>query len=169
MPGYATQRVTNGHTTGLAHWALWKMMPSVWRWPERTRLTPWRTLALHPPAVAGECPVLAHDAMVGMGDSQSVRHTRLCHGVYGVRPPYTSHGSAPFRLGRAVLELLPPPRWLRAEGFALRFLQSNSGTAMHDPPGLAAEGIHAGCSTITHLAVKPDRPWRLLPMWSRAC
>src|ERR1700722_9748721 len=24
--------------------ASWKMMPSVWRWPERSRLTPWRRL-----------------------------------------------------------------------------------------------------------------------------
>jgi hypothetical protein len=24
----------------LAHWASWKMMPRVWRWPERSRLTP---------------------------------------------------------------------------------------------------------------------------------
>ena len=26
------------------HLASWKMMPSVWRWPERSRLTPWRML-----------------------------------------------------------------------------------------------------------------------------
>ena len=27
-----------------AYFASWKMMPTVWRWPERTRLTPWRRL-----------------------------------------------------------------------------------------------------------------------------
>jgi hypothetical protein len=26
------------------HFASWNMMPSVWRWPERRRLTPWRIL-----------------------------------------------------------------------------------------------------------------------------
>ena len=30
--------------TGLSYRASWKMMPSVWRRPERSRLTPWRRL-----------------------------------------------------------------------------------------------------------------------------
>jgi hypothetical protein len=29
---------------GYVHRESWKMMPSVWRWPERSRLTPWRRL-----------------------------------------------------------------------------------------------------------------------------
>jgi hypothetical protein len=32
------------HAAGRPHLASWKMMPSVWRWPERTRLTPCRML-----------------------------------------------------------------------------------------------------------------------------
>ena len=27
-----------------AHFASWKITPTVWRWPERIRLTPWRRL-----------------------------------------------------------------------------------------------------------------------------
>lgn len=30
---------------GARYRASWKMIPSVWRWPERRRLTPWRMVA----------------------------------------------------------------------------------------------------------------------------
>ena len=32
--------VSAGHARTLVYMASWKMMPTVWRWPERTRLTP---------------------------------------------------------------------------------------------------------------------------------
>jgi hypothetical protein len=42
--GHDTGQVTDGRATDLAHRAS-RMMPSVWRWPERTRLTQWRMMS----------------------------------------------------------------------------------------------------------------------------
>jgi hypothetical protein len=41
--------VSDGCASTLVYMASWKMMPTVWRWPERTRLTPWRRLTRYHP------------------------------------------------------------------------------------------------------------------------